>query len=950
MIGTTLSHYTIEARLGKGGMGEVYQARDTRLGRDVAIKVLSAPEAGSDSVRRFMTEARAASGLNHPNIVTVHDIDQEGAIHYIVMEKIEGQPLSAVTGVPLELARFLDIAVQMTSALGAAHAAGIVHRDIKPANVMLSSSGALKVVDFGLARLLRMQAETSPEGSTSEWENSLTRPGTTLGTIGYMSPEQAQGRPVDARSDVFSVGVVFYELLSGKLAFRRDTPIGTVAAIISESLPPLRTIRRDVPRALEALVDRCLAKDAEDRYADAGEIHRALVAIRGGMSRPERSARTRWLFVACITAVVALAAVGAYLWRKQTQLRWARTVAVSEIDRLLESEDPIRAYLLARRALEIAPDDSQVQQAWASLTMPVTLESKPAGAEVSIGSYKNPRDWVMLGRTPLSVRVPYPLLRYRVAHDGYVTTETAPEFDSPRSSFTLHRSGEIPAGMVFVRGGPAQFIGSTAEVPDFWIDVHEVTNADYRKFVDAGGYSRPEFWKHPFERDDRPLGRETAMRELVDQTGRPGPAGWELGAPPEGKQKHPVEGISWYEAAAYAEFVGKRLPTAFHWKRAAANEGVASDVVTASNFGGKQTVPVGSLGAIGHWGTFDMAGNVKEWCWNEVEGNRYTLGGSWLDTSYFYAQEDAQPPMARRAGYGVRLVRDVSPLAPELTREIRAPDYEVPRPVDDTAFAAFARLFDYDPAPLNATVDQVDDSHDLWTKEKVSFDAAYGGERIPAYVFLPKNAKPPYQAIVYFPGSDATMMKSSRHLWMRGVDFYIRSGRAVIFPVYKGTYERGVPPARGHNDRRELLVQRSKDVRRAVDYLASRKDIDRERIAFYGLSLGGSVGSFALPFEPRFRTAVMFGTGLYRLQRPPELQRESYLPRINLPVLLIAGRYDFGLPVETAQKPYFELLGTPLERKKHVVFEGGHVPTQFNEAVREMLSWTDRWMGPVAMR
>jgi dipeptidyl aminopeptidase/acylaminoacyl peptidase len=342
-----------------------------------------------------------------------------------------------------------------------------------------------------------------------------------------------------------------------------------------------------------------------------------------------------------------------------------------------------------------------------------------------------------------------------------------------------------------------------------------------------------------------------------------------------------------------------------------------------------------------------MAGNVKEWCWNKVEDKRYTLGGSWEDARYFYVQEDAQPPMARRPGYGMRLIRHQEPVTPALTAEIRSPDYEVPSPVDETAFAAFARLYDYDPAPLNARVEEVDESHDLWRKEKVSFDAAYGGERVPAYVFLPKNVKPPYQAIVYFPGTDAVMMKSSRHLWMRGVDFYIRSGRAVIFPVYKGTYERGVPPARGHNDRRELLVQRSKDVRRAVDYLVSRKDIDGERIAFYGLSLGGTVGSFVLPFEPRFRAAVMFGTGLYRLQRPPELQRESYLPRIKLPVLLIAGSYDYGLPGETSQKPYFELLGTPPDRKKHVVFEGGHVPTQFNEAVREMLAWTDRWLGPV---
>jgi predicted esterase/predicted Ser/Thr protein kinase len=946
MIGRTLSHYAIETPLGKGGMGEVYLARDSRLDRDVAIKVLTgAPEEG-DRVRRFLTEAKAASALNHPNIVTVHDIDRDGAVHYIVMERIEGQPLTSVTGSPMALERFLQIALQISSALGAAHAAGIVHRDIKPANVMLTTSGTVKVVDFGLARLLKNEPDAAPEESTAERLDSLTKPGTTLGTIGYMSPEQAQGRRVDARSDVFSLGVLFYELLSGKPAFRRDTQMATLAAIISESLPPLRAVRRDVPRQLETIVQRCLEKDPASRFADASEIHGALLEVRNELApaAPGKAAR-RWLVAAVTVILLGLIAAAAFVWRRESQLRWARNFAVSEVERLLEAEDPAAAYEIAKRARAIAPDDSQVQVAWANLTGPVTLTTEPPGAEISIRSYKKPGQWLSLGRAPIRADIPWLMLRYRVAREGYVPTETAPEVETTKN-FRLHRPSERPEGGAFVEGGEVTFGGTTLSVPDFWIDVHEVTNADYRKFVASGGYGRPELWKHPFRHQGQTLSREAAMRQFVDATGRPGPAGWELGAPPEGKENHPVEGISWYEAAAYAEFAGKSLPTVFHWKRAAANEGLFSDILAMSNFGGKGTVPVAGAGGLGAWGTQDMAGNVREWCLNAVGEARYILGGSWLDAAYSYGEADAQSPLTRRPGFGVRLMQR-APVQPQLIADVTPARYEPPPPVDDAAFSAFARLYDYDPAPLNTRVEEVDDSHDAWRKEKVSFDAAYRGERVTAFVFLPRNARPPYQAIVYFPGSDAVLMKSSRSMWMRAVDFYIRSGRVVIFPVYKGTYERGVPAPRGHNDRRDLLIQRAKDIRRAVDYLQSRPDIDRDRISFYGLSLGASVGTFVLPFEPRFRTAILFGTGIYWIKRPPEMERTNYLPRIKLPVLLIAGRYDFGLPVETSQKPFFNLLGTPPDRKKHVVFEGGHVPTQFNDAVREMLAWTDQWMGTV---
>jgi len=953
VIGRTLSHYSLETRLGKGGMGEVYEARDTRLGRMVAIKVLPPGlPAGEDALRRFLTEAKAASALNHPNIVTVHDIGRDGTIDFIVMERINGQALTATAGTAMPVDRFLEIALQITSALAAAHASGIIHRDIKPGNVMLTASGTIKVVDFGLARLTAGDDQISVDDPTEVLSVPMTKAGTIVGTTGYISPEQLQGQRASTRSDVFSLGVTFYELLTGTAPFRSSSPLSTMAAILRDTPPPLTSVRSDIPSSLAAVVQKCLAKEPEARYATAGELHDALRSIaKPPAVQVATSRRAKWLPAALVlVALVAVASVALW-WRQESRLRWARNVASTEIERLLEAEDPVGALTLASQAREIAPDDSQVDQAWTNLTFPIALRSDPPGAEVSIASYKHKGAFVSLGRTPiLSARLPYPLTRMRIVKDGYAPLEMAPEFEAEEVSFRLHRPQQVPAGMVPVAKGPGQFLDRTETVPDFWIDRFEVTNSDYKRFVDAGGYRRRELWKQPFRRNGQPLTWEKAITEFTDRTGRPGPSTWELGSFPEGREQHPVEGVSWYEAHAFAEFEGKSLPTVFHWQRAAANNGIFSDILNLSNFSGKESAPVGSLDGLGQWGTYDMAGNVKEWCINAVGDERYALGGSWLDATYQYREPDAIVPMERREGFGIRLVRQDGPFTIEMMAEVRMGPAPSVAPVDDATFAVYARMFDYDSLPLDAKVEEVDDTHAAWRKERVSFTAAYGGERVPAYLFIPRNARPPYQTVVFFPGSDAIYVKSSRHLWLRMVEFYIRSGRLVVYPVLKGTYERrGQPPA-GPNATRDLRIARSKDIRRTLDYLETRPDVDRARLLFYGVSLGANNAALTLGVDRRFRAAVLLGGGLTSHAQLPEVQQQNFLPRVKIPILLLGGRHDFQFPIERSQKPLFALLGTPPDQKLHVILEGGHVPTRFNDAIKEMLGWTDRWLGPVDLQ
>jgi serine/threonine protein kinase/dienelactone hydrolase len=932
-------------------MGEVYLARDSRLGRSVAIKILPASASSdADSVRRFVQEAKSASSLNHPNIVTIHDIGQHESTRFIVMEHVDGVPLTAITGEPMPLDRFFEVALQITAAFAAAHGAGIIHRDIKPANVMVSHSGRVKVVDFGLARLTTPTTSEASDAPTANWAEPQTSPGAIVGTVGYMSPEQVQGQPVDTRSDVFSLGVLFHELLTGRRAFAAGSPLETLAAILRDELPSVATSRNDVPPALAAVIARCVAKRPDQRFNNGSELHGALEEARRSVQTApvEAPARRRILIPVAVTLLLLVAvSVAAFLWRRESRLRWVRSTAIPEIERLTKQDEIDAAYRLARRALDVAPDDPQLQQAWTNISLPISITSQPSGADVSVKGFRSKDDWIPLGRTPIKAALlPLTLLRFQVKHDGYVGIELAPEATS--FDVRLHPPDQSPPRMVFVAGGPAAFRDANVAIPDFWIDTYEVTNREFKRFLDAGGYRRKEFWKHPVVKDGRTLTQEEAVAEFVDATGRPGPAGWELGSYAETLDEHPVEGVSWYEAAAYASFAGKSLPTVFHWSRVVGEPGIFSDILAMSNFAGRSSVRVGSLGGISTYGTHDMAGNVKEWAFNTAGDRRYILGGSWLDPSYKYLEHDAQLPMARDRGFGFRLIREGTPPPPAAAADISVAKQKVPEPVDDATYRTYARLYDYDAMPLNATTDEVDDSHASWRREKVSFDAAYSSERVPAYVFIPKNARPPYQTIVFFPGSDAVETASSRRLWLQWVDFFMKSGRVVIYPIYKGTYERRVTGPLGPVASRDLRVQRVKDVRRTLDYIASRADLDPQRVAYYGLSLGANYGAVALAIEPRFKTAVLLAGGLHYSPRTlPEGQRQNFLPRVTLPVLVVNGRDDFTAPYEQSQRPMFELLGTPAANKRHVVLDGGHLPADYTRGVREILGWTDRWLGPV---
>jgi eukaryotic-like serine/threonine-protein kinase len=612
----------------------------------------------------------------------------------------------------------------------------------------------------------------------------------------------------------------------------------------------------------------------------------------------------------------------------------------------------VAVYKVARQAERYAPGDPALKNFEAQHLWPETIRTDPPGASVFIRDYRDTRGtWEYLGKTPIENNLSLLDSQYamKFVKEGYEPVEAT---DDESDRIVLDPVGSIPSRMVHVPEGDVEVADIPTHLTDFLIDQYEVTNREFKKFIEAGGYRDSRYWEFPFVKDGRTLSFDQAKALLVDKTDRQAPSGWELGNFPPGQDDFPVSGVSWFEAMAYAEFAGKSLPTIYHWYRAAKMNS-DSEILLMSNFSGKGPAPVGSYPGLGPFGTYDMAGNVKEWCFNAVGGRRYLLGGASTEPLYMYQEPDARSPFDRSQTNGFRLVKPLH-AGPE-AEKLAAPvallnpiDTAVRKPVPDSVFHIYEELYSYDRSPLDAKIESEDDSSPYWRRQRITFNAAYGTERVIAYLFLPKSASPPYQTILFFPGSDARVshMYSDAHLY--AVDFLIKSGRAVMFPVYKGTFERREKtPERASIAYRDLAIEEAKDLRRSMDYLETRPEIDHACLAYYGFSWGGSLGPIMVAIESRFKTAVLADGGIPILWQPrPEVDPVNFAPRVKIPVLMVNGRFDYAAPLETSQQPLFRLLGTPLADKRHVILESGH-GLPFTPWFKETLDWLDHYLGSV---
>ena len=940
--GTRLGPYQIVGPLGHGGMGVVYAAVDTRLERRVAIKLLP-PDAVADPERRrrLIQEARAVSALNHPNIAQIHDVveipaDGGGPASGLVFELVDGVPLDRkIAAGALPVPQALDYAQQIAAALEAAHAAGIVHRDIKPANIVIGGDGRVKVLDFGLAKLAQ-----PPDGDTT-MTSAGTRLGLIIGTAAYMSPEQAQGRPVDARSDVFSFGAVLYEMLAGRRAFGGDSDVAALTAVLTADPAPLRGVARDV----DAIVQRALQKAPEARYPDGRALHAAVSAVAARGNR-ESAWRQPSVVAIMALALIAVLAYGAWETVQARGIRWAREQAIPELEHAQFTSRTVDAVRLARVAEKYAPEEvARIRGTW----LRMTLHTDPEGATIDVKNYDDVSGaWERFGTTPAEIVLPLGYYRFRFTKPGYRTAYTAGTVRST-ATFPLAPDGPDHAGLVPVVGGSYSF-GVTDRVTllPFWIGRTEVTNREYKAFVDAGGYRDPSSWVEPFVDGTRRLTFAEAMTRFRDSTGQSGPSTWEIGSYKEGQGDYPVGGISWFEAAAYARYAHQRLPSVFHWFKASGADEIYSNILLFSNFDGKGPTRAGERAGISPSGAVDMAGNVKEWCSNpsRTDADRhFILGGGWNEPSYRFTDADAQNSWDRRATYGMRVVDDPkAPAQADAPVGQVNPDPDTVTPIGDAEFESYGRFYAYDRTPLDAREAAAEETNSIWRKQTVSIAAAYGSERVPIYLFLPKQGTPPYQTIVYFPTTYARNVPSSARLDIALSEFLVKSGRALVYPVYQGTYERRLPNSEvGTTAYRDMQVQWAKDFLRVVDYLVTRPDVDASRLGFFSVSMGSFFAPIPLALEPRIKGAVVIAGGL-RYNYPPETQPANFMPRVHVPMLLINGDADFETTPK-ARERYISLLGTT--EKKGITLEGGHVPSDYVSVIRETLAWYDKYLGPV---
>ncbi len=870
---------------------------------------------------------------------------------------------------------------EVADALAYAHDEGIIHRDVKPSNLMLAPDGRLVLLDFGIARICQ--------------EQEMTAAGAFVGTPRYMSPEQIRSETPgpDQRSDVYALGATMYELLTLRPLFdgrNREEVIGQILS--AEPVRP-RQIDRDIPVDLETICLKATEKEPLSRYETAADMaedlrrylagHVVRARLPGATDRLVkliRRRKTAAILALCLLIATAFALTIAW---KHYSTRWAQQNAMAQIDRLIQEEAHFAAFVIAERAARYIPEDPLLVNRWPLMSREYSIATQPAGAKVFLKDYSAARSsWRYVGTTPVKhARIPFGTNRWRVEKSGFVPIESVHSNDLPRlradpadlkpghMSFFLHEVRRHPANMVWI--GPSDlnqrrlYPGQPKipPAPAFLIGKYEVTNRRFREFVDRGGYEAPELWEHPFIKDGRVIAWSEGIEQFRDQTGRPGPATWRHGRYSAREADFPVGGVSWYEAAAYARFRDLHLPTIYHWTWSAHADDNPSRIAHLSNFS-DVPAPVGRYKGMGRFGLYDAAGNMREWCSNAVVGDeelRCNLGGAIGEYDYMFFKGTVRSAWDRDPANGFRCVKylggkDAVPEAAFAPVERKTRDLSRLVPISSEILRSYTETwYDYDRIELHARIESTDEAdgrrEPYLRRERITFDAAYPNERVIIYLHLPRTGSEPYQVVIWHPGEGARTSPWDETAYTHELICLLQSGRAVAVPFYRGTYERRVErdayPPEGIQSR-NLHVQRAQDLRRTIDYLETREDIDTDRIAYVGLSWGGQVGPVMIATESRIRTGILLLGGIGMHERHPACDPINFAPHVTIPMLMINTRDDSIYPYETAQRPLFQLLGAPAADKRHVLLPGWHsVPQEYRKQYhREITEWLDRHLGP----
>jgi formylglycine-generating enzyme required for sulfatase activity/pimeloyl-ACP methyl ester carboxylesterase len=723
--------------------------------------------------------------------------------------------------------------------------------------------------------------------------------------------------------------------------------------------------------------------------------------------------RQRRFIAVCALALVVAGAAWFY-WRN-TKLNKAKA-SLPRLEELTQAERYFEAYDLAIEAQAYLPNDPTLRRLMRTIADDLSVVTDPPGARVYLKRFATdgaghfpPRQ--LIGMTPINHRqIARGGYLISVEKDGYAGLERSVTglllriggSESPSRPISLEakliETSKAPSRMAFVPGGDYRLTtwsrptDKSVRLADYFIDKYEVTNREYKEFISAGGYLKREFWRHLISAASgsgrgsvrrrvggvtlataRGIEWEEAVREFKDRTGLPGPRSWVNQDFPEGRAEHPVTDISWYEAAAYAAFRGKELPTVFQWEKAARGDlggpghgragyylmpwgPFTGTIEQRANFSGRGTLPVESLEfGLSPYGCYHMAGNVSEWCRNESPDGFTVTGGSWEDPPYLFGEYGPYPGSYSSGKLGFRCALNATsasgdPIGDQGAMPLFAKT-EIPvyTPVSDAGFRAWQEIYRYAQPPLDAQVTEATETDD-WRREKITYAGAEG-ERAIAYLYLPKHYTPPWQLIQYMPSDDVFQGYRSIPVKVEAsLAPFIKSGRAVLAVVLKGFPEREwppnyTPPREETIEYRDQTLNWMTDERRALDYAATRSDLDAGRIAYLGASVGEDRKLFLPAVETRYRSVALISAGLPpdATHVLPEINPINLLPQIRAPKLIMHGRYDENTPLKSQSEPLQKLLrGT----KRIIIFDGGHMPPP-EIYVPPINAWLDETLGPV---
>ena len=649
-----------------------------------------------------------------------------------------------------------------------------------------------------------------------------------------------------------------------------------------------------------------------------------------------------------------------------SNVKWAKDEALKTISKLSADQDYVPAFNLARKAKKYNSKDSVLNELLSEVSSRVTILTDPPGAYIYLKEYSDTSgNLVKVGRTPVdSLQLPLSTFyRFMIEKAGYDTVYGATLTNLDTLSRKIFITGEIPEGMVYVDGYWDELKHTWEEKLGFFLDKYEVTNKQYKEFVDHGGYRNRDYWKHEFIKEGKKLSWDEAMAGFVDLTGMPGPSNWEAGDYPEGQDNYPVGGVSWYEAAAFAEYAGKVLPTGNHWRSGAGlywdyiRITFGPEIYPFSNIQSKGPLPVGMKKGISCFGAYDMAGSVREWCSNESSQGRIICGAGWDDANYVFEYFSQLPPYNRFHLNGFRCAKyiDKEKIPETAFRFIELSvkeqrDYYRELIVRDHVYQVYKNQFSYDSTAINPIIEYRNHDKDDYILEKVTIITPYGKERMDTYVFLPGNSSPPFQTIIFFPGGSAVRDKDPLQYAPGFFEFILKSGRAVVFPVYYGTYYRNDGQGSKINARKthlytENLIKWVKDFKRTIEYLETRNDIDTSKLGYYGYSWGGRMGAIIPAVEDRLSLSILILAGFPGSKPYPEADELNYITRVKVPTLIMSGKYDSDFRLDEQVIPFYKLLGTPEADKKLTVFESSHYISPQNR-IKEIIPWLDKYFGP----